>query len=83
MSLLGQFQTLYFFTKRFCKHQKQQKHQKHKDAQSTKCYKQTKIKNVFKKHLRGKKSLICLFAFLGFLCAQRKENKKKRKVPTM
>ena len=40
----------------------------------------TKIKNAPKKHLRRKKSLIYLFAFL---CARRKENKKKRKIPTM
>ena len=35
--------------------------------------KQTKIKNAFKKHLRGKKSLIRLFAFLWL---RRKTNKK-------
>ena len=33
--------------------------------------------------LRGKKSLIRLCAFLCFLCARRKENRKKRKVPTI
>ena len=34
-------------------------------AQNT--YKQTKIKNALKKHLRGKKSLIRLFAFCAFV----------------
>ena len=39
-------------------------HKKHKNAQNV--YKRTKIKNVHKKRLRGKKSLICLFMFLCF-----------------
>ena len=45
---------LFFFTGRFHTHK------------STKRYKPTKIKNGHKKDLRGKKSLICLFAFLCF-----------------
>ena len=45
--------------------------QKHKNAN-----KQTIVKNVLKKHVRGKQSLIRLFAFLCFLCVQRKENRK-------
>ena len=69
--------SLYFFTKRF------RTHQKHKSintqsSKSTKRYKRTKIQNALKKHLRGRKSLICLFAFLCFLCARRKENRKKK-----
>ena len=39
-----------------------QKLHNHKKAQNA--YKQIKIKNAPKKHLRGKQSLICLFAFL-------------------
>ena len=59
------------------KHQKLKKHknttkQKHKTAN-----KQTKIKNALKNHLRGKKSLIHLFAFLYL------RRKKYRKVSTM
>ena len=69
--------SLYFFTKRF------RMHQKHKSintqpSKSTKRYKRTKIKNALKKHLRKKKLLIRLFAFLCFLCARRKENRKKK-----
>ena len=41
--------------------QKFHEHKKHKNA-----YKQTKIKNAPKKHLRGKKSLICSVAFCAF-----------------
>ena len=41
-----------------------QKLHNHKKAQNA--YKQTKIKNAPKKHLRGKKSLIRLFVFLCF-----------------
>ena len=35
-------------------------------TRSTRRLRRTKIKNVHKKNLRGKKSLICLFAFLCF-----------------
>ena len=42
--------------------------EKHKIAN-----KRTKIKNALKKHLRGKKSLIRLFAYL---CLRRKKMKK-------
>ena len=52
--------------------------QKHKNAN-----KWTKIKNALKKYLRGKRSLICLFAFLSFLSARRKKKRKKRNVSTM
>ena len=50
------------------KHQKTQKRtkQKHKNAK-----KRTKIKNALKKHLREKKSLIRLFAYL---CLRRKKS---------
>ena len=41
-----------------------QKFYNHKKAQNA--YKRTKIKNALKKHLRGKKSLIPLFAFCAF-----------------
>ena len=41
-----------------------QKFHKHTQAQNT--YKQTKIKNAPKKNLRGKQSLIRLFAFGAF-----------------
>ena len=64
----------FFYTKRFCTHQKH----KTQPRKSTKRYKQTKFKNTFKKHLRGKNLLICFFAFLCFLCTRRKENKKKK-----
>ena len=51
-----------FFTKRF------HTHKKHKNA-----HKQTKTKktvlNMLKKHLKGRKSLVCLYEFLRFLCA--------------
>ena len=72
----------FFFTKRFCTHQK---HQKHKDAtkQRHKTLQANKNKKGAQKHLRGKKPLICSFAFLCFFCARRKENRKKRKVSTM
>ena len=56
----------FFYTKRFCTHQK------HKTLQAN------KNKNAFKKHLREKNLLICFFAFLCFLCMWRKENKKKK-----
>ena len=52
---------------------KHQKHKKHKNATKQKhknANKQTKIKNALKKYLRGKKSLIRLFAFL---CLRRKK----------
>ena len=67
----------FFFTERFHTHQKH-KSIKTQPSKSTKSYKQTKIKNALKKDLRGKKSLICLFAFLWFLCAGREENRKKK-----
>ena len=35
-------------------------------TRSTKRLQRTKTKNALKKHLRGKKSLICLFAFCAF-----------------
>ena len=59
--------SFFFFTKRFCthqKHQKRQEHKKHKKHQKTQKYnrakaqnanKGTKIKNALKKHLSGKK----------------------------
>ena len=55
------------------------KHQKHKNATKLKhknVNKRTKIKNALKKHLRGKKSLIGVFAFFCFLYAGTKENRK-------
>ena len=54
--------------------------QKHKNAN-----KGTKIKNALEKHLRGKKSLICLFGFLCFFSLEvtKIENRKNRKVPKM
>ena len=66
------------------------KAEKQKDATEQKlknANKRTKIKNALKKNLRGGKSLIRLFAFLCFLGArrkrqQKKEGRKKRKVPT-
>ena len=51
-----------------------QKHEQHKNATKQKhknANKQTKIKNALKKHLRGKNSLIHLFAFL---CLRRKKS---------
>ena len=88
MRLLGQFYTLHFFyekhqqaPKNTKQHQKAQKHrnatrQNHKNAN-----KEAKIKNALKKHLRGKKSLIRLFAFCGFFASEEKkiENKKFKK----
>ena len=66
MRVSGQF---YFFTKRF------HTHKKHKNA-----YKRTKTKkavlNALKKHLRGRKLLVRLFAFLCFLCAFCVQNKE-------
>ena len=45
---------------------------------------ENKNKNALKKHLRGKKShLFAYLTLLYFLWARRKENTKKRKVPTM
>ena len=64
--------SLYFFTKRFGTHQKH-KSINTQPSKSTKRCKRTKIKNALKKHLRRRKSLICLFAFLCFLCARRKQ----------
>ena len=79
--------SLFFFTKRFCthqkhkKHQKHQKYQKHKDAtkQKLKSYKRTNIKYALKKNIRRKKSLIRLVAFLCFLCTRSKKQQKKEK----
>ena len=51
------------------KTQKAQKGQKRNQAKVQTGNKQTKIKNALKKHLRGKKSLIRLFALLCFSCA--------------
>ena len=64
---------LFFFTKRS---------QKHKDGtkQENKTLQANKNEKCAQKHLRGKKSHIRLFVFL---CARRKENRKKRKVPKM
>ena len=74
--------SLFFLRKDFtCT--KSTKSTKTEPSESTKRYKQKKIKIVPKKHLRGKKSLICLFVFLCLLCMQRKENRKKGKVLTM
>ena len=58
------------------------KAQKHKDGtkQENKTLQANKNEKCAQKHLRGKKSHIRLFVFL---CARRKENRKKRKVPTM
>ena len=78
-----------FFTKRLCTHQKHKQHQKHQKYQkckstktqpskSTKRYKRTNIKNALNKHIRRKKSLIRLFAFLCFLCARRKKIKNEK-----
>ena len=71
--------SLFFFTKRFDTHQKHQKHkdatkQKHKRLQAKKKQKQ----NAPKKYLRGKKSLIRLFAFLCFLCEGKKMEKREK-----
>ena len=76
----------FFFTKRFRTHHKAlkalkapkntKKHQKHKNATKQKhknANKRTRIKNALKKHLRGKKSFIRLFAFL---CLRRKKIEK-------
>ena len=79
MRLLGQF----FFYKKILhapKAPKAAKSTKTQPSKNTKCYTRTKIKNALKKHLRGKKSLIRLFAFL---CLRKKENRKTRKVATM
>ena len=46
-------------------------------------YNQAKAQNAAQSTSKGKKSLIRLFAFLCFLWAWRKENRKKRKAPTM
>ena len=72
--------SLFFFTKIFRTHQKHKKHQKHQKHKKHKKHKNankpTKIKNALEKHLREEKSLIQLCAFLCFLCARRKENRK-------
>ena len=56
---------------------KKPKHQKHRStktqpSKSTNCYKRIKIKNALKKHLRGEKLLIRLFAFVLFGRAKKK-----------
>ena len=56
---------------------KKPKHQKHRStktqpSKSTNRYKQYKIKNALKKHLRGEKLLIRLFAFVLFGRAKKK-----------
>ena len=58
------------FTKAFCKHEKSKTSHKPKPTNkaSIKTFKRIKI--------------VC-FAFLCFLCARRKENREKRKVPTI
>ena len=53
------------------------KHQKHRStktqpSKSTNRYKRIKIKNALKKHLRGEKLLIRLFAFVLFGRAKKK-----------
>ena len=57
------------------------KAQKHKDAtkQKHKTLQAKKKKNALKKHLRGKKSLIRLFAFLVFCAFCAREEKKIEK----
>ena len=65
-------------TKKHQKHKKAPKAQKRNQAKIQNANKQTKIKHALKKHVRGKQSLIRLFAFLCFLCAQRKENRNLR-----
>ena len=60
MRLSGQFQT-FLLTKRFCKHKKHKMHISEQKQKRQHFY-------ALKKHLRGKKSLVRLFAFLCFLC---------------
>ena len=83
--------SLFFLQKDFAR-TKSTKSTKTQPSKSTKRYKRTKIKNAVKKHLRGKSHLFAYLRFCAFcagkekkidLCAQRKENRKKRKVPTM
>ena len=59
------------------KKKKKPKHQKHRStktqpSKSTNRYKRIKIKNALKKHLRGEKLLIRLFAFVLFGRAKKK-----------
>ena len=68
---------LFFFSKRFCTHQKHQKAQRCNQAKTQNAISEQKWKNALKKHLRGKKSLIRLCAFLCFLCARRKGKRRK------
>ena len=60
---------------------KSTKVQRRKQAKAQNATREQKLKSALKKHLSGKRSLIRLFAFLCFLCARRKENRKKRKKP--
>ena len=71
---------LFFFYKKILHAPKATKSTKTQPSKNTKRYTRTKIKNALKKHRRGKKSLIRLFAFL---CLRKKENRKTRKVATM
>ena len=65
----GNFKLLYFFTKRFYTHKKHKTHKTHINEQKQKMQRFYTLK----KHLRGRKSLIRLFAFCAFawlcLCA--------------
>ena len=69
--------SLFFLRKDFAR-TKSTKSTKTQPSKSTKRYKRTKIKNTLKKYLRGKKSLIRLFAFLCFLCEGKKMEKRKK-----
>ena len=75
MRSLGQFQPFlfiyFFFLRKDFTHKK-----KHKKAQKTQVSEQKQKRQRFyalKKYLRRRKSFIRLFAFLCFLCAQKRQ----------
>ena len=73
----------FFFYKKILQAPKSPKAPKAQRRNQAKAKNATSEQKSLKNILRGKKSLIRSFAFLCFLCARRKENRKKRNVSTM
>ena len=72
---------LFFYTKRFCTHQKHQKHQstKAQPSKSTKRSKRTKIKNELKLILEEKRYLFASLRFRAFFMRAKKRKQKIEK----
>ena len=62
---------------------KSTKSTKTQPSKGTKRCKRLKIKNALQKHLKGKKSLIRLFAFLCFCVREEKKKENREKSPNV